>query len=232
MATLASVALSCAKQLGRANAAGTAIVDLEAEIKEEIAEAIKFYNRRPNHLTEFRGFEVTTASSTTWYSTIDLTNGDGDQDSTGRTAVNANTILTIDYARENPGGSGNNEPLSKVSYQSFEGFFEGATSSGSPTYFTYYAGQIGVWPTPDGAYTLYFSGDVKPVVPTADSDTSVWFDEAEELIEAAACKRVCLKYLRDSERAMTFVAAEKDAEASFHSEYVRKSTSGKVRVHD
>ncbi len=230
MATLATVALSCAKQLGRANAAGTSIADLETEIREEIGEAISFYNRKPNHLTEFRGFEVTTAASTTWYSTVDMTNGDGDQSKTSRTAVNTNTIIDFDYSRDTSGSQ--NEAMSRISYPAFEGLLEGSSSNGDPHYFTYYAGQIGVYPTPDGVYTLYFSGNVKPVVPTDDSDTSVWFDEAQELIEAAACKRVCLKYLRDTQRAAEFGAMEQAAHIPFHSEYVRKSSSGKVVVHD
>ena len=103
--TLATSALECAKYLSRVNAAGTAIVDLEAEIKNEIGETIKFYNRTPYALTEFRGGILTTAASTTWYSTVDLTSGDGDQDNTGRTAVDTKDILSIDYMRENPARS-------------------------------------------------------------------------------------------------------------------------------
>lgn len=229
--TLATSALKVAKFLGRVNADGTAITDLEDEIKGEIGEAIRFYNRKPYALTEFRGGELTTTSGTAWYSNVDLTNGAGDQDETGRTAVDVKDILRITYMRENP-SSGINDAMQRIDYYAFERLFEGNTPSSSPTYYTVYAGQIGVWPTPDDAYTLYFSAHVKPVVPTADDDTSVWLTEAEELILAAAAKRVCMFYLRDEERAAGFAAMEATAEAALQSEHVAKSASGKLRVHD
>jgi len=97
--TLATVALNCAKKLGRVNAAGTAITDLEDEIKAEIGEAIRFYNRQKWALTEFRGFEITTSAGTNWYSTMDLTSGGGDQDNTSRTAVDVNTLLDVHYVK-------------------------------------------------------------------------------------------------------------------------------------
>lgn len=232
MPDLDSVALSCAKKLSRVDSAGTTITDLETEIKAEIAETVRFYNRKASHISEFRGFEVATVASTTWYSSMDMTSGGGDQSEASRTAVDTNTIISFDYARENPGASGLNEPLKKISYLTFESLFEGSTPGGTPTYFTYYGGQIGIWPTPDAVYTLYFSGDVKPVVPTSGTDESVWFTEALEMIEAGACKRVCLNYLRDTERAMEFKAIEGDAWKMFQSETLTKSSSGKLRVHD
>ena len=230
--TLATVALSCAKQLSRTNSAGTAILDLETEIKDQIAETIRYYNRQAYHLTEFRGAELTTVLGTTWYSTVDLTNGDGDQDNTARTAVDVNQIMALNYMRENPGASGLNEPMDRISYRDFERLFEGSTPNGTPTYYTVYGGQIGIWPTPDDAYTLYFSAHIKPVVPTGDTDTSVWFDEANEMIESGALKRVCLKYLRDTERAAEFAAIEDVAKRGLESEYLKKSSSGKLRVNE
>lgn len=232
MATLATVALACAKQLGRVDSAGTSITDLETEIKEQIGETVRYFNRQSFHLTEFRGLTLTTAASTIWYSSVDLTSGDGDQSSTGRTALDTNQILNIQYARENPGSSGLNEPLRRISYTHFERLQEGSTPQGTPTYFTYYAGQIGIWPTPDAAYTLYFSAHVKPPVPTDDADESVWFTEAQEMIEAGACKRVCLKYLRDAQRATEFAAIEEGVRKELEREYLLKSSTGRLKVND
>lgn len=228
--TLATSALKCAKQLSRVDAAGTTITDLEAEIKEEIGETIRFYNRQQYALTEFRGVTLTTASGTTWYSSVDMTSGDGDQDNTGRSAVDVKDILSITYMRDNT--SSIYDWMKRVDYPTFEMFFEGSTPQGDPSYFTVYAGQIGIWPTPDAAYTLYFSAHVKPTVPTADSDTSVWLDEAEEMIVAGACKRVCLKHLRDTDRAAAFAVTEGDARKGLAREYLIKSSSGKLKVHD
>lgn len=230
--TLATSALELAKRLGRANAAGNAIVDLEDEIKSQIGAAIREYNRRPWHLTELRGGTLTTAQGTTWYSTVDISAAGADQSVSGRTSLDTKEILDIHYFRENPGASGLNEPLSEVPYKKFEQMFEGSTPQGQPEYFTRYAGQIGIWPTPNAAHTLYFSGIVKPVIPTGDADTSVWLDEAEDLILANAGKRVCVNYLRDTDRGAEFAAMEKSELEPFESEHVRKSSTGRIKAHD
>lgn len=229
--TLATSALKVAKFLSRTNAAGTAIIDLETEIKDEIAETIRYYNRKPFALNEFRQMELDTVASTTWYSSVDLTSGDGDQDNTGRTAVDVNDILKIHYMRENPGGSGQNEPMTYLPYQQFEANFEGSQPTGTPTYYTRYAGQIGIWPTPDAAYTLYLSGLVKAVIPSDDSDTSAWLDQCEEMVLAGATARVALKYLRNTDLAGQHAAIEKTALEGMEREYILKSSSGKLRVH-
>jgi hypothetical protein len=226
--TLATTALKCAKMLGRVNAAGTAITDLETEIKEEIADTIRHYNRKPYALTEFRGAVITTAASTTWYSTVDLTGGDGDQDKTGRSAVDVNDVLSLTYMRDDS----NEWPMSFLPYRDFEPLFEGSTPEGGPTKYTIYAGQVGLWPTPDAAYSIYFSAKIKAPVPANDSDTSVWLTQCEEMIAAGACKRVCLKYLRDHERASTFAIMENDAKNDLELETVLKSSSRKLKVYD
>jgi hypothetical protein len=172
--------------LHRANADGTAILDLEDEIKEEIQNAIRHYNRGPLHLTEVRAGELTTVAGQTWYTTLDVGETVRDSDAfnirtisgvvvvAGVTSIFADQVLKFHYMRENPGASGLNEPMSQVSYRHFESLFEGSTPQGQPEYFTHYAGQVGIWPTPSGANTLYWSGIVKSVVPSEDNAPSVW----------------------------------------------------------
>ena len=143
MATLADVALKCAKQLGRVNVAGDQITDLAVEIKEEIGEAIKFYNRQPWALTEVRGMQISTAANTDWYSTVDLTTGAGEQDLTGRTSLPVTDILQLHYLRVQ------DDEIDRISYAKFERLADGVASLGDPTYYARYAGQIGFWPTPD-----------------------------------------------------------------------------------
>ena len=75
-------------------------------------------------------------------------------------------------------------------------------------------------------------GAVKPVVPTEDADTSVWIDQAEEMVVAGAIKRVLLKYIRDEERAAVYVAIERDAMIQFKSELTRKTSSRRLKVNE
>lgn len=232
MANLNEIALVVANQLGRTNAEGSAITDLEPQIKAEIQNTIRFYNRRPMHLTEFRGGELVTVSGQTFYDTADITMGAGDQPLSGRTTIDVEDIIDIHYMRENPGDTGLNEPLSEIPYANFERLFEGAVPSGQPEFFTRYAGQIGIWPTPSGANNIYWSGIVRPTVPQADQDVSVWFDQANEMIEAGAARRVCSKYLRDENRANYFGQIEALQLQNLQSEHVRKSSTGRLRKHD
>jgi len=230
--TLETVALSVANKLGRVNAAADTITDLSAEIYTEIGNAISFYNRKPWHLTEFAACDITTVSGTKWYSTFDMTsNADagGDQDNTGRTAVNVNSLLDIEYMRET--NSGLNDGMVETSYKGFERLQEGTSGSGTPERYCLYAGRIGIWPTPGAVYTIYFSGNIKPVIPTLTAHTSVWFDEALEMVEAGACKRVCLNYLRDAKRAQEYAVIEQGEMRAFHSEYITKTSRGKLRKH-
>jgi len=134
--------------------------------------------------------------------------------------------------RENPGASGLNEPLSYVPYMHFERMFEGSTPQGQPEYYTLYAGQIGIWPTPAAEHLVYWSGTVKPTVPISDSGTSIWFDQANELIEASTARRVCSKYLRDNERAQVYAAEELSAYQVVLGEYTLKASSRRLRSHD
>lgn len=227
MTTLADVALSCAIQLGRANQAGTAIIDLEAQIKKEIQEAIRNYNRKPWHLTETRNVTLTTVNGTTWYDTVSAASAEGEGEYA--TSLSVSDILHIEYMREN--ASSLTDGLYLVRYEYFEQLQEGSTIGGPPTAYTRYAGRIGIYPTPSDAWALTFSANMKPAIPTADADESVWFNEAAELIEASACGRVALKYLRDTERANEFGSIANGLENELHGEYVRKSKTGRVKVH-
>jgi hypothetical protein len=228
MTDLAAVALNCARQLGRASADGLSIIANEADIKREIGETVRFYNRQPNALTEYKDMTLTTVADTTWYSALDMTTGSGDQDSSSRSTLDVNDIIRIRYIEGPPVF---NYRIDYREFADFQDWLQGTGSSGYPTNYTMYAGQIGLYPTPNDAYSITVAADVKPVVPTEDSDESVWFDRAKEMIEAGACARVCLKYLRDTERARDFAVIEEAARSQFHSEEVRKKSSGRLKAH-
>ncbi len=244
MTTLNDIALTVATQLGRVNASATAITDLEAEIKAEIRNAVRFYNRKPMHFTEMRGGTLTTEAGVTWYSEVTAGTSARNDDNLVITVddmastldyaepLHTDQIVKFHYMRENPGASGLNEPLSQIPYANFERMFEGSAPQGQPQYFTRYAGEIGIWPTPAAAHTLYWSAIVKPGVPSADTDESVWFFHANELIEAAAARRVCSKYLRDHERAQYYAADEMAAFNALQGEHINKSSTGRLKSHD
>ena len=228
--TLQISALNVANQLGRANAQGDTILDLENPIKEEIRNAIRHYNRQPSHLTEMRGGILTTQTGVYWYDSVSISDASGFQNiPENRTEISVQDIIVIHYMRENPGLSGLNEPLDEITYPHFERLFEGSVPQGQPELYTHYAGQIGIWPTPAGEYPLYWSGIVRPLVPQQNDDDSVWFRNQRELIENAAAARVCAKYLRDNERASAFKALELEEYEAFINEKINQSAPIKIR---
>jgi len=224
MATLATVRANVADMLrGR--------TDLNDQIDAEIQNAIRQYNRRVNWLTERRGGTIATVSGTTWYSTIDLTTSSGFGDATSGTTPTSTedfkNVIKVIYAKLEQGAI--DWPLTLVSYDEFERLVEGNSVSGTPDFYTTFAGQIGFWPTPGSVYSVYVSAFWKPILPTADSDESVWFDENLELIEVSAARRAAFKWLHDPELGGAFALAEKEQDDLLLAEGASRTTTGRLK---
>ena len=201
--------------------------DLNNQIDREIQLAITRYNRRVSWLHEVRGASLVTVIGQAWYSSLDVSTGSGPQDVTGRTSVAVSDVQKIEYMRDP-----DYEDLRQVHYRDFERYFDTTGSAGRPNYFTLYAGQIGVWPVPDAVQTFDLSIVVKPVVPSTATDESVWFDQAQELIENAAAGAICRKFIQDGERAQAFQAYEAEAWEELVREGNQKMATGRLKVHD
>lgn len=200
--------------------------DLNPQIETEIKLAITRYNRRVTWLHEVRNATLTTVVSQIWYPTIDISAGDAVQDVAARTAVSVQDVQRVDYMR-----TPDFDDMMRLDYFQFEELFDTSGTVGSPTYYTVYAGRIGIWPAPSDVGTYYLSVLVKPVVPVATTDESVWFDKAQDLIENAAAGAICRKFLSDGERAAAFQAYETEAWNEIVRESGLKRGSGKLTVH-
>lgn len=201
--------------------------DLSAQIDREIQLAITRYNRRVTWLHEVRAVTLTSVAAQAWYSTVDVSTGAGPQDVAGRTAVDVSDIQLVRYMR-----TADYDDLKQVHYSDFERFFDTTGSAGRTSYFTLYAGQIGIWPVPAGVETFTMSVVCKPLVPSSATDTSVWFDQAQELIENAAASAICRKFLSDGERAQAFKVFEDAAWDELLAESNKKAATGRIRSCD
>ena len=219
MTTFLDVRTRVADQLARS--------DLNTQIDREIQLAMARYNRRVSWLHEVREVSLTSVAAQAWYSSVDVSTGTGPQDTTGRTAVDVADIQKIDYMRDP-----NYDDLRQVHYSDFEGFFDTTGAAGRPTYFTLYAGQIGIWPVPDGVTIYTLSAVVKPIIPSLAADESIWFDQAQELIENAAAAAICRKFIQDGERAQAFQVYETEAWNDLVREGNQKMATGKLRAQD
>lgn len=219
MTTLLDVRNRVADQLARS--------DLSTQIDREIQLAIIKYNRKVTWLHEVRQATLTSVAAQTWYTSIDVSTGAGPQDVTGRTAVSVQDIQKIDYIRD-----ADSEYLKQMHYTDFERLFDTTATTGRATYFALYAGQIGLWPSPSEVEAFTLSVVVKPVVPSLATDTSIWFDQAQELIENATASAICRKFIQDGERAQAFVVFEDQAWQDLIAEGNKKSATGRLRGHD
>ena len=219
MTTFLDVRTRIADQLARS--------DLNTQIDREIQLAMARYNRRVSWLHEVREVSLTSVAAQAWYSSVDVSTGTGPQDTTGRTAVDVADIQKIDYMRDP-----NCDDLRQVHYSAFVWFFDTSGAAGRPTYVTLYAGQIGIWPVPDGVTIYTLSAVVKPVIPSLATDESIWFDQAQELIENAAAAAICRKFIQDGERAQAFQVYETEAWNDLVREGNQKMATGKLRAQD
>ena len=201
--------------------------DLATQVKQEIGLAVRRYSRKLTYLTEVRAGALDTVASTTWYSTVDLSAGASYSDLTSRTSVSVKDIVKIEYMRR-PNG----DRMVPVSMADFERYSEGTPTTGTPWAYVISAGQIGIWPPASGVEELYFSAYVKPLVPSDIADMSVFFDEAQELIETSVAARMCRKYTHNLEKAQSFEALEALHYSDLLAENRTKMGSGRIRPHE
>ncbi len=219
MTTLLDVRDRIADQLARS--------DLSTQIDREIQLAIARYNRRVTWLHEVRSFTLTSVIGQAWYSSVNVSAGSGPQDVTGRTAVDVSDIVAVNYIRD-----ADYEDLRQMPYAEFERLFDSVSGGSRATYYCLYAGQIGLWPEPAAVEAFSISAAVKPVIPSSATDESVWFDQAQELIENAAAAAICRKFIQDGERAQAFQVYESAAWEDLVAESNKKMATGRLRVHE
>lgn len=253
MTTLNDVVASVSDQLARN--------DLTNQITREIGLAVTRYSRKLTYLTEVRGGIIVLNNDQVWYPGFFLSEASGLQQTASRGLVPFSNVLSFDFVRYASvdvltallvedggallleggealalaleGGQAINGALTTelrhLHYQEFEQY----DSDNAPVYrfgYAFHAGQFGVRPDQGGG-AVYFSGNVKPLIPTTSTDTSVFFDEALELIEAAVCKSVSAKYLMDIERAAAFGALEAEVFRDIQIETNTKATTGRIKAY-
>lgn len=248
MTTLSDVVASIADQLAR--------YDLDQQITKEVGFAVQKYSRKLTYLTEVRGGVILLDPQQVWYSSLNIENASGLQ--AMRRNVPFSNVVKINYVRTADAGAvdalllenggalltddakllmieklmtdpthrGMFDTLAQVHYGDFENdraYFYPWTVCG----YALYGGQFGIWPD-RMSRAVYVSASVKPMVPDVPDDESVFFEEARELIEAAAAKQVCAKYVMDAERAAVFGTLESTAYTDIIEETNTKASTGRI----
>lgn len=182
-------------------------------IDEQIQAAVRYCRRQPWHFTEEREGTLTTVANQDWYTTVTF----------DATSVPVEDILRIDEIRS---PDNLDRCLDLISYNEYQNLQRGTTvTSLSPTAYTRYGQQIGIYSTPGGVFNLEVSAVVKPEVPATSATTSVFFEQARDLIEAYACEKTCALYFRNMEHAAAFRDERMSQERALNQEHALQTAT-------
>jgi hypothetical protein len=193
---------------------------LDSQINLEILSAINHYKRR-----RFWFNEGTTTSSTA--------------DGTEYQDLPAD-LYSLDSIRITD--SGDPEPLIKRHFVTIENWCAGTVQRGMPSDWAPYKDKVRLYVCPDAVYTLTWAGIVDLGTPSADADTSAWFEEAEELIRQRAKAAVRINYIKDADaiaeqRTLAMAgkpcisALEYTAFMELKRENARRTSTGRIKAH-
>jgi hypothetical protein len=100
------------------------------------------------------------------------------------------------------------EPISEAERLSYDT----NNITGDPSWYAVYRGLFIPYPRPTTSpYTATISVVREPVTLSATTDSNVFTNNAQELIESRAAANICLRYLRDQEAAKSFKILEQEA---------------------
>jgi hypothetical protein len=191
--------------------------DLTSEIADAINDAIAAYEDERFFFNESRA---------TTFSTVD---GQEFYDSDDAAAIP--TLQKIDYVVLYVG----NDPR-KLEYErpeTMEHLSINGTQEGTPWAYTWYGGQLRLYPIPDQAYTVRVGASVKVAAPASDAETgNPWMTHAERLIRSRAKLELALHVLKDPDLAQTMDAAVDEAFTQLKSRtnQLTQADRGRVRA--
>lgn len=105
--------------------------------------------------------------------------------------------------------------------------------SGYPTDFSFWNGQIRLFPPPQGGIPVTVKGTVilSPQPLVNDADTNAWLTSAEELIRTRAVRQLYGRYIRDPEQYALYTQLEKEALSNLHEKNVGQTGLNQIRPH-
>lgn len=190
MASYADMQARIARELHR--------TDLGDDIKRAIVSAVARYASNRFEGNE-RRWTLVTAAGTKFYGT-----------STPAPGALPTDLLEIDSITVT--ANARIYQLDRMSYTDMDAIDAGTTPlAGYPRLWSWFAGQLRLYPTPNAAYTLTISGQCSLTELSADSDSNFWTNEAEELIRCRAKRDLCAHVLMDEQQAIRMDGLARDA---------------------
>jgi hypothetical protein len=105
--------------------------------------------------------------------------------------------------------------------------------SGYPTDYSFWNGQIRLFPPPQGGLPVTVKGTaiLTPQPLTNDTDTNAWLTSAEELIRTRATRQIYGRYIRDPEQYALYTQLEKEALSNLHEKNIGQTGLNSIRPH-
>jgi len=187
--------------------------DLADEIKREINNAITFYGNKAFWFNEASMADITTVQGQRYY------------------ALPTNFAAVLDVLST----IGNYTYRLTARTEQYLDQIDWGNSfwSGYPTDYSFWNGQIRLFPPPQGGLPVQVKGTaiLAPQPLVNDSDTNAWLTSAEELIRTRAARQLYGRYIRDPEQYALYTQLEREALVNLQEKNINQAGVGWIRPH-
>lgn len=187
--------------------------DLDAQTKNAVRDAIKFYEADRFWFNQTRSLTFSTVAAQSAYTSVDL--------------AQIPNVIEFDalFLRD----STSQWELTKQEFDYFEWLIGSNTANGRPTDYTYVDGQILMWPVPAAVYTVRPHMHYRLPMLSADTDSTAWCNEAENLIRAHAKMILCANVIEDDAGAQRMQAQIPALKSKLDEETTSRMSTGRIR---
>jgi hypothetical protein len=187
--------------------------DLTTEIQREINNAITFYGNKAFWFNEATLAPITTVQGQRYY------------------PLPANFASVLDVLSTIGNYTYRLEPRTEQYLDQID--WGNNFWSGYPTDYSFWNGQIRLFPPPQGGLPVQVKGTaiLSPQPLVNGSDTNAWLTSAEELIRTRATRQIYGRYIRDPEQYALYTQLEKEALSNLHEKNIGQTGVGFVRPH-
>jgi len=187
--------------------------DLTTEIQREINNAITFYGNKAFWFNEATMAAITTVQGQRYY------------------PLPANFASVLDVLSTIGNYTYRLEPRTEQYLDQVD--WGNDFWSGYPTDYSFWNGQLRLFPPPQGGLTVQVKGTaiLSPQPLVADADSNAWLTSAEELIRTRAVRQLYGRYLRDPEQYALYTELEKEALTNLHEKNIGQTGLNTIRPH-
>src|SRR5262245_23916178 len=188
--------------------------DLTSQISTAVLSAIQDHSVERFWFNETRSFTVSLTSGTSGYAITPTST--------------IQEFIRIDWVRVTIGSQ--LVRLDRIDADNMEEL-QSTTTTGQPSWWTYYADELRFYPTPGTTYTATVAGHVRLVALSADTDTNAWTNAAKDLIRYSALKRVLAFPVRNAEAALGAATMEAQQLDALRRETDRRKRTGSMAAY-